>query len=75
VWRPSPRAAQFQPVTRQQQTLRRLPRGDSGDIDTYLGVLDRVLEDRIVSTNELLTISGLAIELGLKYDAAQRAHR
>jgi DNA polymerase-3 subunit epsilon len=87
-WLPSPRQAQFQPVTRQQQTLRRasqrppladlvdrLPRGDSGDIDTYLGVLDRFLEDRIVSTDELLTISGLAIELGLKHDAAQRAHR
>jgi DNA polymerase-3 subunit epsilon len=88
VWLPGPRQVQFQPVTRQQQTLRRasqrppladlvdrLPRGDSGDIDTYLAVLDRVLEDRIISTDELLTITGLAIELGLKHDTAQRAHR
>jgi len=88
AWLPSPRQAPFQPVTRQQQTLRRatqrppladlvdrLPRGDSGDIDSYLAVLDRVLEDRIVSTDELLTISGLAIELGLKHNTAQRAHR
>lgn len=88
AWLPTPHQAPFQPVTRQQQTLRRatqrppladlvdrLPRGDSGDIDTYLGVLDRVLEDRIVSTDELLTISGLAIELGLKHTTAHRAHR
>jgi len=87
-WLPSPRQAPFQPITRQQQTLRRasqrppladlvdrLPRGDSGDIDSYLGVLDRVLEDRIVSADELLTLSGLAIELGLEHDTAQRAHR
>jgi len=88
AWLPSPRQAPFQPVTRQQQTLRRasqrpplaglvdrLPRGDSGDIDTYLGVLDRVLEDRLVSADELLTLSGLAAELGLRHDTAQRAHR
>jgi hypothetical protein len=71
-----PRPGSFQPVTRQQQILRRasqrpplarlvdrLPRGDSGDIDTYLGVLDRVLEDRIVSADELL-LSGLATNFG-----------
>src|SRR5215472_2417640 len=87
-WLPSPRQSQFRPITRQQQTLRRasqrppladlvdrLPRGDSGDIDTYLGVLDRVLEDRIISADELLNLSGLAAELGLKYDTAQHAHR
>jgi DNA polymerase III subunit epsilon len=88
AWLPSPRRATFQPVTRQQQTARRasqrpplaglvdrLPRGHSGDTDTYLGVLDRVLEDRIVSADELLTLSGLATELGLKHDTAQQAHR
>jgi len=87
-WLPSPRQSQFRPITRQQQTLRRasqrppladlvdrLPRGDSGDIDTYLGVLDRVLEDRIISADELLTLSGLATVLGLTHDAAHRAHR
>ena len=87
-WLPSPRQAPFHPVTRQQQTLRRasqrppladlvdrLPRGDSGDTDSYLGVLDRVLEDRIISADELATLSGLAAELGLKHDTAHRAHR
>jgi len=87
-WLPSPRQAPFQPVTRQQQTLRRasqrppladlvdrLPRGESGDTDSYLGVLDRVLEDRIISADELATLSGLAAELGLKHDTAHRAHR
>ena len=75
-------------MTRQEQSLRRLnerpplsdlvdrlPRGSSGDIDAYLGVLDRILEDRIVSTDELLTLSRLATELGLARDAAERAHR
>jgi DNA polymerase III subunit epsilon len=87
-WVPAPRPAQFRPATRQQQTMRRasqrppladlvdrLPRGSSGDTDTYLGVLDRVLEDRIISADEVLSLSGLAAELGLKHDTAQRAHR
>jgi DNA polymerase III subunit epsilon len=87
-WLPSPRETQFRPLTRQQQTLRRanqrppladlvdrLPRGDSGDTDTYLGILDRVLEDRIISADELATLSGLATELGFNHDTAQRAHR
>jgi DNA polymerase-3 subunit epsilon len=87
-WIPAPYPAPFQPITRQQQNLRRasqrppladlvdrLPRGSNGDTDTYLGVLDRVLEDRIISADELLNLSGLAAELGLKYDTAQRAHR
>jgi len=88
-WLPQPAsAAGFAPVTRQEQSLRRagerpplaalvdrLPRGSSGDIDTYLGLLDRILEDRIVSAGELRTLSGLATELGLARDAAERAHR
>ena len=87
-WRPSPRAAQFRPLTRQDQALRRtaerpalagfadrLPRGPGGDIDAYLGVLDRVLEDRIVSAGGLASLSQLATELGLTHDAAQRANR
>jgi len=87
-WVPAPRPAQFSPVTRQTQALRRasqrppladlvdrLPRGASGDTDPYLAVLDRVLEDRIISADEVLTLSALAAELGLKHDTAQRAHR
>jgi DNA polymerase-3 subunit epsilon len=87
-WLPAPRPAQFSPVTRQQQATRRasqrpplanlvdrLPRGSSGDTDTYLAVLDRVLEDRIISADEVLTLSALAAELGLKHDTAQHAHR
>lgn len=88
-WLPQPCGSTgFAPVTRQEQSLRRasnrpplaelvvrLPRGSSGDIDTYLGLLDRILEDRIVSTGEFLTLSGLAAELGLARNAAERAHR
>lgn len=87
-WVPSPGEAQFQPVTRDQPALRRasqrapladlvdrLPRGSSGDLDVYLGVLDRVLEDRMVSGDELAKLSALAVELGLTHDTAKRAHR
>ena len=88
-WLPQPPdGASFHPITRQEQSLRRanerprlgdlvnrLPRGSSGDIDTYLGVLDRILEDRIISADELHTLSGLATELGLTCDAAECAHR
>ena len=75
-------------MTRAQQTLRRaqqtaplaalvdrLPRGFSGDLDDYLAVLDRVLEDRIVSQDEAASLPGLATELGLTHETAHRAHR
>jgi DNA polymerase III subunit epsilon len=87
-WVPAPQAAGFSPVTRAQQVMRRqqlraplanlvngLPRGPEGGLDSYLGVLDRVLEDRMVSDDELVTLSDLAIELGLTRDGAERAHR
>lgn len=87
-WIPSPGEAEFQPVTRAQQTQRRaqqmaplaalvdrLPRGFSGDLDAYLAVLDRVLEDRIVSEDEAASLPELATELGLTHETAHRAHR
>lgn len=87
-WTPGPIAAEFCPVTRAEQVLRwntqraplamladRLPRGAGSDTDAYLGVLDRILEDRFVSASELSDASKLAGELGLTRDAAQRAHR
>jgi DNA polymerase-3 subunit epsilon len=88
IWTPAPLEEGFHPVTRAQQILRRaserapladlvdrLPRGSEGDLDSYLGVLDRILEDRIVSDDELATLAGLAAELGLMQNAAERAHR
>jgi DNA polymerase III subunit epsilon len=88
AWMPSPPQGQFRPVTRDQQMLRRasqrpplaglvdrLPRGPGGDIDAYLGVLDRVLEDRIVTGGELASLTALALDLGLTRDAAENAHR
>lgn len=88
VWDPAPRGGEFHAVTRAQQALRRanqraplvdlvdrLPRGASGDVDTYLGVLDRVLEDRIVTEHEFVELCALAAELGLTRGAAERAHR
>ena len=53
----------------------RLPRGPAGDLDSYLAVLDRILEDRIVSDSELTHLSGLATGLGLTQDTAHQAHR
>src|SRR6185312_13630207 len=77
-WTPDPAPWTFHPVTRADQVLRRtierpplvdlvsrLPRGRSAGLDSYLGVLDRVLEDRFVSDAELATVSDLAAELGL----------
>jgi DNA polymerase-3 subunit epsilon len=88
AWVPSPGRGEFCPVTRAEQLVRhreqrppladlvdRLPRGFGGDLDAYLGVLDRVLEDRFVSAGELDGLSRLAVELGLTRDAAERAHR
>jgi DNA polymerase-3 subunit epsilon len=87
-WVPAPREGEFRPVTRAEQVLRRstqrapladlvdrLPRGSGGETESYLGVLDRVLEDRFVSGSELTDISERAAEFGLTRDAAQRAHR
>lgn len=52
----------------------RLPRGRGAGLDSYLGVLDRVLEDRFVSDAELATVSDLAAELGLTRETAEQAH-
>lgn len=88
TWTPSPAVAEFRPTSREEQTLRRatqrppladlvdrLPRGPAGDLDSYLAVLDRILEDRIVSDSELTHLSGLATGLGLTQDTAHQAHR
>src|SRR5712692_3638127 len=88
AWVPSPPQGQFRAVTRDQQMLRRasqrpllaglvdrLPRGSGGDIDAYLGVLDRILEDRIVTGDELASLTALALDFGLTRDAAGQAHR
>lgn len=87
-WQPAPRPGRFQPVTRRQQAQRpaaqrpalaaftdRLPRGTSGNVDAYLGVLDRILEDRIITEGELASLAELAAELGLTRDTAERANR
>jgi DNA polymerase-3 subunit epsilon len=88
TWRPVQPSATFRPVTRAEQVLRqnaqrpplaglvdRLPRGEAGDLDAYLGVLDRVLEDRIVSDSEVSALASLAAELGLARGTAEHAHR
>jgi len=88
MWVPAPSPVAFQPVTRAAQVLRkaterpplvafidRLPRGASGAADAYLGVLDRVLEDRYVSDAEVAALSALATELGLTREDAETAHR
>jgi DNA polymerase-3 subunit epsilon len=53
----------------------RLPRGSTAELDSYLAVLDRVLEDRIITDDEVAELSALAAELGLTQDGAVRAHR
>jgi len=87
-WMPAPGYADFRPLTRSQQSVRvaaqrppladlvdRLPRGASTEVDAYLAVLDRVLEDRIITDEEAAELSALAAELGLTRDSAIRAHR
>lgn len=88
VWAPEPARWAFRSVTRSDQMLRRgaecpplvglagrLPRGRGAGLDSYLGVLDRVLEDRFVSDDEMATVTGLAAELGLTRETAEQAHR
>ena len=52
-----------------------LPRGSTAEVDAYLAVLDRVLEDRIIDADEVAELSSLAADLGLTQDGAVRAHR
>lgn len=87
AWLPAPARHPFTPLTRAERVLRRaaerpllagladrLPRGAGTGLDAYLGVLDRVLEDRFVSDSEIAAVSGLAAELGLTREVAERAH-
>ena len=52
-----------------------LPRGATAQLDSYLDVLDRVIEDRIIDDDEVAELSALAAELGLTRDGAVQAHR
>ena len=87
-WVPSPQPTTVRPVTRAEQVSRRaaqrpplavlvhsLPRGADSNLDAYLGVLDRVLEDRLVTESEIATLASVAADFGLTRDAAERAHR
>ena len=87
-WLPPPVDAEFLPLTRTQQAataaaqrppladlVGRLPRGSTAELDSYLAVLDRVLEDRIIDDDEIAELCALASELGLSQDGAIRAHR
>lgn len=78
----------FHPVTRSDQAERaaleraplarvvhRLPRGPDSRAEGYMGVLDRVLEDRVVTSDELDQLYEVATMLGLTQEAASRAHR
>ncbi len=87
-WLPAPSYAEFRPLTRNQQSrlaaaprsplaglVDRLPRGATTELDAYLAVLDRVLEDRIITADEVAELTALAADLGLTIDSAIRAHR
>jgi len=87
-WIPAPGYAEFRLLTRAQQEqaaasqqpplaglVARLPRGATVELDSYLAVLDRVLEDRIIDADEVAELSELAAELGLTQDGAIQAHR
>jgi DNA polymerase-3 subunit epsilon len=88
VWADHPAAAEFRPVGRADQAVRRarerppladlvhrLPQGSGGDTEHYLGVLDRVLEDRVVTSDELAELSHVAVAFGVTRVDAERAHR
>src|SRR6266700_1290182 len=84
----APSYAAFRPLTRNKQSrlaaaqrpplaglVDRLPRGATTELDAYLAVLDRVLEDRIITADEVAELTALAADLGLTIDSAIRAHR
>ncbi|MGH9101412.1 MAG: BRCT domain-containing protein, partial [Acidimicrobiales bacterium] len=88
-WRPVPFDPAFRPLTRTEQAQRRaverapladlvhrLPRGPGAapKVESYLGVLDRVLEDRMVTADELSELFLVATALGLTRELAQEAH-
>jgi len=88
-WVPGPVVfASCQPVTRETQTYRRanarapladlvhsLPRGRVTELEPYLGMLDRALEDRLLDDVEVKALSGLAAEHGVTREGAMNAHR
>lgn len=87
-WEPSPPMLACQPLTRQMQIHRRenerapladlvhdLPRGRITPLEPYLGMLDRVLEDRLVDDDEVMTLTALAAEHGVTQEGARNAHR
>ena len=87
-WSNDPIETAFHPFTRADQVVRqknettplaglvhRLPRGPDSDTEHYLGVLDRILEDRIITGDELTELSQLAATYGVTRDSAERAHR
>ena len=55
--------------------VHRLPRGGVTELEPYLGVLDRVLEDRLVDESEVAVLSHLAAEHGVTQEGARNAHR
>lgn len=88
VWSPVAVEPDFRPAAREDQVLRRarerapladlvhrLPRGSGGDIEHYLGVIDRVLEDRLITSDELMELTEIAFSLGVTQEDAERAHR
>jgi DNA polymerase-3 subunit epsilon len=87
-WIPAPGYAEFRPLTRVEQEhaaatqrppladfVGRLPRGATAELDSYLDLLDRVIEDRIIDDDEIAELSALAADLGLTRDGAIQAHR
>jgi DNA polymerase III subunit epsilon len=85
-WLPAPGYVEFRPLTRKQQSrlavaqrpplaglVDRLPRGATMELDAYLAVLDRVLEDRIITADEVAELTAPAADLGLTSDSAIRA--
>jgi DNA polymerase III subunit epsilon len=67
-----PRHARPQPLA---AITSRLPRAHSDELDSYLAILERVLEDRVISADEEAELASLAGELGLSAEAAGHAHR
>jgi DNA polymerase III subunit epsilon len=88
IWPPVSPNLDFHPMTREERVLRSsseqpplaglvhtLPRGVGGDTEHYLALLDRVLEDRLVTSDELDELTHVAEAFGVTEPAAERAHR
>jgi DNA polymerase-3 subunit epsilon len=55
--------------------VHRLPRSHVSETEPYLALLDRVLEDRLVTDDEVTELTSVALSYGLSVEEAEQAHQ